>query len=104
MTALPQSTRRNLSLLKLAEELGNVSKVCVEGRIMGYHRDTFYEIKRAFQVGGVRPPSVLGEFQGKAEPTRGAFNISFMAGSCYERAHADLEILRAARVLIEQWR
>jgi len=64
MTALPQSTRRNLSLLKLAEELGNVSKVCVEGRIMGYHRDTFYEIKRAFQVGGVRPPSVLGGFQG----------------------------------------
>ena len=50
MTALPQSTRRKLSLLKLAEELGNVSKAC---RIMGYHRDTFYEIKRAFQVGGV---------------------------------------------------
>lgn len=50
MTALPQSTRRKLSLLKLAEELGNVSRAC---RIMGYHRDTFYEIKRAFQVGGV---------------------------------------------------
>ena len=26
MTALPQSTRRKLSLLKLAEELGNVSR------------------------------------------------------------------------------
>ena len=50
MTALPQSTRRKLSLLNLAEELGNVSKAC---RIMGYHRDSFYEIKRAFQVGGV---------------------------------------------------
>jgi len=49
MTALPQSTRRKLSLLSLAEELGNVSKAC---RIMGYHRDSFYEIKRAFQVGG----------------------------------------------------
>jgi hypothetical protein len=34
----------------LAEELGNVSKAC---RIMGYHRDSFYEIKRALQVGGV---------------------------------------------------
>lgn len=22
-------------------------------RIMGYHRDTFYEVRRAFQVGGV---------------------------------------------------
>jgi len=50
MTALPQGIRRKLSLLKLAEELGNVSRAC---RIMGYHRDTFYEIKRAFQVGGV---------------------------------------------------
>ena len=50
MTALSQSTRRKLSLLKLAEELGNVSKAC---RLMGYHRDSFYEIRRAFQVGGV---------------------------------------------------
>jgi hypothetical protein len=49
MTALAQSTRRKLSLLKLAEELQNVSKAC---RIMGYHRDTFYEVRRAFQVGG----------------------------------------------------
>ena len=49
MTALSQSTRRKLSLLQLAEELGNVSKAC---RIMGYHRDTFYEVRRAFQIGG----------------------------------------------------
>jgi hypothetical protein len=47
MTALSQSTRRKLSLLQLAEELGNVSKAC---RLMGYHRDTFYEVRRAFQV------------------------------------------------------
>jgi hypothetical protein len=46
MTAPSQSTRRKLSLLQLAEELGNVSKAC---RIMGYHRDTFYEVRRAFQ-------------------------------------------------------
>ena len=51
MTALSQSTRRKLSLLQLAEELGNVSKAC---RVMGYHRDTFYEVRRAFQVGGVQ--------------------------------------------------
>ena len=50
MTALSQSTRRKLSLLQLAEELGNVSKAA---RLMGYHRDSFYEIRRAFQVGGV---------------------------------------------------
>jgi hypothetical protein len=50
MTAQSQSTRRKLSLLRLAEELGSVSKAC---RLMGYHRDSFYEIRRAFQVSGV---------------------------------------------------
>jgi hypothetical protein len=50
MSATPQSTRRKLSLLQLGEELGNVAKAC---KIMGYHRDTFYEVKRAFQIGGV---------------------------------------------------
>ena len=50
MPAITESTKRKLSLLQLAEELGNVSKAC---RIMGYHRDTFYEVRRAFQVGGV---------------------------------------------------
>ncbi len=49
MTAVAQSTKRKLSLLQLAEELGNVSKAC---KIMGYHRDSFYEIRRAFQIGG----------------------------------------------------
>jgi hypothetical protein len=34
-----------LSLLRLAEELGDVSKAC---KLMGYHRDMFYEVKRAF--------------------------------------------------------
>jgi len=50
MTALSQSIRRKLSLLQLAQELKNVSKAC---ELMGYHRDTFYEVRRAFQVGGV---------------------------------------------------
>lgn len=63
MTALSQSTKRKLSLLQLAEELGNVSKAC---RIMGYHRDTFYEIRRAFQVGGVS--SLVDERRGPRGP------------------------------------
>lgn len=50
MSARNQSIKRKLSLLALAEELQNVSRAC---RIMGYHRDSFYEIRRAFQVGGV---------------------------------------------------
>jgi hypothetical protein len=37
-------------LLQLADELGNVARAC---KVMGYHRDTFYEVRRAFQMGGV---------------------------------------------------
>lgn len=50
MTALTQSIKRKLSLLQLADELGNVARAC---KIMGYHRDTFYEVRRAFQTSGV---------------------------------------------------
>lgn len=41
--------RRKLSLLQLAQELGNVSKAC---RIMGYSRQQFYEIRRNYQTYG----------------------------------------------------
>ena len=41
--------RRKLSLLQLAQELGNVSKAC---RIVGYSRQQFYEIRRNFQSHG----------------------------------------------------
>lgn len=42
-------TRGKLSLLQLAQELGNVSKAC---RIVGYSRQQFYEIRRSFQLHG----------------------------------------------------
>ena len=41
--------RRKLSLLQLAQELGNVSKAC---KIVGYSRQQFYEIRRNFQLYG----------------------------------------------------
>ena len=41
--------RRKLSLLQLAQELGNVSKAC---RLVGYSRQQFYEIRRNFQLYG----------------------------------------------------
>jgi Winged helix-turn helix len=63
MTTLSQSTRRKLSLLQLAEELGNVSKAC---KLMGYHRDTSYEVRRAFQVGGVA--ALVEEKRGPRNP------------------------------------
>ena len=39
-----------LLLLRLAEELGSVAQAC---KIMGYHRDTFYKVRRAFKIDGV---------------------------------------------------
>ena len=49
MTALSQSTKRKLSLLQLADELGNVARAC---KVMGYSRQQFYEIRRNFQTYG----------------------------------------------------
>ena len=63
MTTTSQSTKRKLSLLQLAEELGNVSKAC---KIMGYHRDTFYEVQKAFKVGGVA--ALVEERRGPKNP------------------------------------
>lgn len=50
MTANEKVAQRKLSMLELAQELRNVSEAC---RIMGYSRSQFYEIKRAFQTGGL---------------------------------------------------
>ena len=49
MTTDQKVARRKLSLLELAQELGNVSKAC---RVMGYSRQQFYEIRRNYQTYG----------------------------------------------------
>lgn len=49
MTTEKKIARRKLSLLELANELGNVSKAC---QVMGYSRQQFYEIRRNYQTFG----------------------------------------------------
>jgi hypothetical protein len=49
MTTQEKITRRKLSLLDLASDLGNVSKAC---KVIGYSRQQFYEIRRNFQTYG----------------------------------------------------
>lgn len=55
--------RRKLSLLQLAQELGNVSKAC---RIVGYSRQQFCEIRRNFQLHGA--DGLLDRLPGAKEP------------------------------------
>jgi hypothetical protein len=72
MTAQSQSTKRKLSLLHLAQELGNVA--CA-GRVMGYHRDTLYEVHLAFHSGGAAALVVTRRGPRRTHPNRVAPTI-----------------------------
>jgi len=50
MTVQEKLIRNKLGLLELASYLGNVSEAC---RVMGYSRDTFYRVQRAYDDGGM---------------------------------------------------
>jgi transposase InsO family protein len=58
-----KAARRKLSLLELAEELGNVSRAC---KIVGYSRQQFYEIRRDFQTYGAQ--GLLDRLPGPKNP------------------------------------
>ncbi len=50
MSTHPTVIKHKVGLLRLAEELGNVSQAC---KVMGYSRDTFYRYRQAVDEGGV---------------------------------------------------
>ena len=50
MTAKSKLAQKRLTLLQLAEKLGNVSKACQMHKVS---RSQFYEYKRAFQIHGL---------------------------------------------------
>lgn len=80
MTTEEKLIKNKLGLLELAAYLKNVSEAC---RVMGYSRDTFYRVQRAYEEGGI---------EALKEKTRRRPNIKNRVSEDVEQAVVDLAL------------
>lgn len=76
--------KNKIGLLKLAEELGNVSRAC---KVMGYSRDTFYRYQQAVEDGG---------FEALVEKSRSRPNLRNRTAPEIEEAIVELAVQEPA--------
>ena len=80
MTTEEKLIKNKLGLLELSSYLQNVSEAC---RVMGYSRDTFYRVKRAYEEGGL---------EALKEKTRRTPNIKNRVSEEVEQAVVELAL------------
>lgn len=84
MQTNPKIIQNKIGLLRLAEELGNVSRAC---KVMGVSRDTFYRYQELVEEGGVenliektrRKPNLKNRIDERSEEAVTVFALEYPA-------------------------
>lgn len=96
MTTEEKVIKNKLGLLKLAEELGNVSQAC---RIMGYSRDSFYRFRDLYAEQGMLQADRVVWISDGAAGLWGLFNtqLATHARGVLDFYHAAQNLWRGAK-------